>query len=187
MSITIKSIETKPELDPYHRDTGQATQTYIKLYPADGEVYVVQEYDDNATPSDEWHGLVLTYRVYGHPKEDDMRQWLEQALPTLARIADGFERVWDGSNHRGRLDDEAHRLDEQLRQELSEGFPWLDGYSFYRAGDWLYEGYHDRITADTTDAELGAWAAEAEMIAADNDVVLDESALEWMKRARQYA
>jgi hypothetical protein len=187
MSVAIKSVETKPQLDPYHRDTGQATYTVIKLYPEDREIYVVQEYDDNATPSDEWHGLTLTYRVYGWPLEEDMRQWLEQTLPTFARIADGFERVWDGHNYRGRLDDEAHRLDELLRQQLNEGFPWLDGYSFYSAGDWLYDGYAHHITPETTDDQLASWAEDAEAEAEAGHIILDEPAIDWMKRQRDNA
>lgn len=72
--ITIGKIKTKPEHDPYVNIEGVVSRTYLKLDPRDRTVWVTQEYQDNSTLSDEWHGLVSTWCVNSHPTQVEMRR-----------------------------------------------------------------------------------------------------------------
>jgi len=167
---TIGKIETKPERDPYHSDTGGITSTVLKIYE-DGEVIVTQDYNDNATPSDEWHSRTLTFSLE-HVNEDELREYLTDNR-LLERIVTGHSVEWNGNNLVGRLTEDAQDAANDLQDELKEFY--LSVYYYWRAEDWLgqvtpaeYDVYHD-----TTDAELEKIAAE---IANDADGWFDNGA-----------
>ena len=54
MSVKITRVETKPEIDTYHRDTQGLTITEITIDPESMECHISQEYDDNSTSVDKW-------------------------------------------------------------------------------------------------------------------------------------
>lgn len=176
--ITIEQIETRPRLDPYHQDTGQPTTTVIKLYPEEKLVYVLQEYDDHATPSDEWHGLVLTWKVFNWPLKEDMRQFLEENMHLLETIADGWQEVWDGSNFVGRLTPDARSASDNLESLLDRGLP--EGYSFMLVDNWLYPVYANVDLSGVTVAQLEAWAEAAHEQAEHEQIALSGSCLDWL-------
>lgn len=172
-TITIEKIATKPEHDPYTNISGIVSRTYLKLDPRDRTVWVTQEYNDNSTPADEWHGLVLTWPVPGHPTEDAMREWITDNLDRLTRICDGYEVHWDGSNHVGVLDADARAEKESIEFELdnSDGL-FASYYEFWSVEDWTESMLGD-ITATTTDDELRQMARDA-ITALDSTQLLDD-------------
>ena len=182
-TLTIKKIETRPELDPYHRSTGKLTHTVIELYPEDRELYVVQEYDDNATPSDEWHGLTLTWGVDGWPTEETMRRWLEDHLDRFAAIADGWERYWDGHNHVGILSEPARHADDKLREQLNWGIGG-DQYEYWAVEDWIDEAMRSEVHADTTDDEIREMARDWAMT--EPHIVLSGDTDDMIRIATEY-
>lgn len=172
-TITVQSIKTKPEHDPYTNISGIVSRTYLKLDPRDHTVWVTQEYNDNSTPSDEWHGLVLTWQVPGHPTESAMREWIDDNLGNLMRICSGFVSHWDGSNHVGRLNDDARATREAIEFELDNG----DGlfasyYEHWSVEDWTDSMLSD-ISATTTDKELRQMANDA-ITSLDSNQILDD-------------
>lgn len=170
-TLTIGSIVTKPEHDPYTNISGIVSKTVLKLDPRDMTVWVTQEYNDNSTPSDEWHGLVLTWSVQGHPVESSMREWIDEHMAELQRICDGYESVWDGSNHIGRLTDDARTVKEAIEFELNNGEGLFTHYEYWSVESWLESTMSD-IAADTTDEALRAMASEA-ITALDSNQILD--------------
>lgn len=158
-TITIENIVTKPEPDPYHTSTGGISRTYLKLDPRDLTVWVTQEYNDNSTPSDEWHGLILTWRVPGHPTETSMRQWINESMDALTTICDGFESRWDGSNHVGSLSEEARVAKETIEFGFDNDGGPANYYETWDVESWL-ESSMNEITANTTDEQLADFAEQ---------------------------
>ncbi|HMN11818.1 MAG TPA: hypothetical protein PKD55_05780 [Bellilinea sp.] len=185
LEITIGSIDTIPELDPYHRDTNQPSHTVIEFDPDARTVTVDQEYDSGSTTMDRWHNLVLASRISGWPDADELRRELEDpaTLETLAEIAEGWERVWDGSNHVGRLTHDARMAWESLVEELSDAMS-DGGWQFWSTEDYLYEWARERITATTTDAEIDAEIPAIEADAESDRIVISGDARDYLIERR---
>jgi len=115
----IGNINCKPEVDPYHRDTGQLTRSCIRLEPGI-MIDVYQAYDDHATHSDTWHGITLEYVTPVILDEARVRMYLEQASDLLQQIADGHTVSWDGSNHVGGLTPDARDAWWQLCDDIED-------------------------------------------------------------------
>lgn len=170
-TLTILNIETKPEHDPYVNIEGVVSRTFLKLDPRDHTVWVNQEYQDNSTPSDEWHGLVLTWNVNSHPSENEMRQWINDNLSSLTAICDGYDVHWNGHNHVGHLTDDARNLVETFQWEFDNDAGPRNYYEYWQMEDWVQPDY-ETITADSTDEELRILAQQA-ITALDSNQILD--------------
>lgn len=179
MTITIESIFTKPEHDPYTNIEGIVSKTYLKLDPRDRTAWVTQEYQDNSTPIDEWNGLILTWKIYGHPSENDMRQWIEDNMDVLVAICDGFEVVWNGNNHVGSLDDNARFLKESIEFLFDNG-GLINYYESWTVEDWLDSSINE-ISAEMTNEQLKEFAKRAEP---DNSILVDGNILEYITQRR---
>jgi len=186
--LEILSIETKPEHDPYVNIDGIVSRTYLKLDPRDNTIWVTQEYKDNATPAEEWHGLILTWIVPGHPTEDAMRQWIEENMELFQTICNGYEVVWNGNNHTGSLTLEAHAAADAIEYMLDNDQGPLNYYEYWTVESWL-ESVRDDITADMSDEQLAdlaeQWdATEPQMVIGGTDSILEfitqiRDALRW--------
>lgn len=170
-AITVKTIVTKPEADPYHRDTRGISHTVLWLDPRDRTCGVSQEYRTNSTSSDVWHNRVLEFSVSDYPTEDVMREWIEERMADLVAICDGHEVEWDGSNQVGRLTEDARAIRKSLEFELDNG-SLREYYEYWSVEDWTDSMTGD-IAADTTDEDLRRMAQEA-ITALDSNQVLDE-------------
>jgi|GEM_PF-3089020 len=158
-TLTIETISTKPERDPYTNIDGIMSKTTLKLDPRDRTVWVTQEYNDNATPSDEWNGLILTWGVPSHPTETAMRQWITESMGVLITICDGFESRWNGSNHVGSLSEEARAAKEAIEFEFDNDGGPTNYYETWDVEAWL-ESSMNEITATTTDEQLADLAEQ---------------------------
>lgn len=186
MTIKIDSVNTKPGLDVYHRDTQGITRTQVALDPQKRTLWVVQEDDDNATPMNEYLRLVLTFDLGGHPEEADVRAYLggKDAQALLEAVCEGFEVQWDGNNNVGTLTDPASDAWDELYNALNDLAD--SDWACWAAADWLKDSdlEGDGLQADMTDEELDAMAdrllAEAE---SDHVVILDRLS-DYLERRR---
>ena len=181
--VTIKSINCKPELDPYHTDTNGISYTLLRLFE-NGNITVSQEYKDNATPSDEWHYRTLAMHVPQHPLDTQMQQWLNDNLALFQEVYNGFSIMWDGSNFVGKLTDTAYKawLDIQCILEKET----FEHYAFWNAEDWLQ--YYDEleITANATNQEIETMTLAIISDGIDQDIILDKSdIIEYLEQLRQ--
>ncbi len=178
--MIITSIDTRPGVDAYHPE--QSTYTAIKLNPIEREVWVCQENDDNATPMDEYHDLILVLSTRRHPDEDEIRIYLTDN-PLLETVCNGYERVWDGNNIVGRLSDEAKEAWYRIEQEIEE-LPetdwelWMIGdyFSHCSPSDW-------DLSAASTDEEIQKVADDLEQDALREYIILSGSVYKYLKNA----
>lgn len=179
-TIIIKSINTKPEHDPYTRIDGVSSRTVLKLDCRDRTVRVTQEYQDNSMFMTEYNRLVLTWQVNGYPTEADMRQWITDNLESLATICDGFEEHWNGNNMIGRYTEEARAADQGIEYQLDNDGGPVTHYGFWSVESWL-EYSRDEITADMTDEQLAEFANGCEP---GGEIVVDGSILDFITKIR---
>ena len=176
----ITTIDTKPEPDPYHLDTGGYSYTALKIYQ-DGAVEVVQDYNDNATPGDEWHGLTTVLRI-PHIVEDTIEDILEDN-DTIRRIVIGKEQMWSGSNMVGTMTQDAQDALSELDELLNSGY--APQYEYWSSDDWLGNLDADEmgVTSKMTDEEVAALAKSTvnEALASDDfehKIIIDEGEME---------
>lgn len=183
-TITIKSIDTRPDLDVYRRDTNGETYTELTIYPAERMVVVSQEGHSNSQTMDEYHRIDLSERIEGHPDETETREFLEgeegQAL--LARICDGHDREWNGSNWIGTLTKDAQDALEILVGELND-LPASE-WEFWAIDDWASTWADENITGDMTDEQVTAKAAELDALAEAEHVNLSSGAVDYLTGIR---
>lgn len=170
MSMKLIRVETNPEVDPYHSDTNQPTQTILRIYK-NGDYEIVQDYDDHATPMDEWLMQTLAYQIKDRPDQKAAKEYLEseEAVALVNRIHTGHSIEWDGSNHVGRLTDDAAEAVEDLLAAIAS-LPECQ-MTICDAGDW-FSGCEIGVSDATTDSEIEALAEKLEADALAENVIL---------------
>lgn len=120
MTVEIVSIETKPYIDPYHRDTQSLTHTHIRIDPEDMTCSIVQECDNNSTSIDEWNGLIISRRIHSFLDNAQCDTYLksEDGQSLLSKICDEHTVKWNGNNHVGGLSLEGESILDELVEEL---------------------------------------------------------------------
>jgi hypothetical protein len=184
MSVTVYMVETRPELDPFKRDTGGETYTAVKVDPSDRTVYATQEWHDNATPMEEWLDRIVVFLPAIRPDEDELRSLLEsdEGQRLLDAICDGHSIEWDGNNMVGVLTDDASAALDELTG-LIDALPETD-WELWSVEDWLQQADLG-ITAQTTDAELSAMAEEIEREATQDHRILSGDVAEYLRQERE--
>lgn len=167
MSITI--IPVKDDLDLFCKYQGQNDwqPAYIEI---DGDKLSAGYNAEigGGIPFCVWHREVLRYGIPAM-RAGEVNQLLEDIKPLAERIAAGHRVVWDGSNHVGKLDEDASEAEEELEylldQYVPEDGPWM-------AEDWLQDADFSELTADTTDEELSKIAEEWLSVAKSDGVAI---------------
>ena len=182
----LTKCETKPEIDPYHRDTMGETLTVLTIDPRDGEYSLTQEYDDNATSALAWHGVIIEQTLGNscRPDEDEARSYLSspEAVDLVQRILDGHKIEWDGSNHVGRTTDDADAALDELINKL-QNLPASE-WSIWSVDDWCESV---QIIADMTDEQLAQIADDCQTAADDEHVILHGDLLDYLTGRRSEA
>ncbi len=175
--IKITKIDTMPQIDPYHRDTGTPTTTGLIIDPQERTVAIAQDWDDNATPIEEWTGRVLHSKLYARPDEDAARSYLEgdEAQALLERIVDGHSIEWDGNNMTGGLNSDGNEAYNELVNTL-ESLPESE-WSIWQVDDYLNDAVRNIIQPMTTDDELRIQATEIDATAEADHIIIDGDVL----------
>lgn len=110
--ITLRTFDTKHEIDPYKASTGGLTKTACELDPENETIDVFQRRSGDGTTMAYYHGLIIGINLAGEfygeanddPDAEELRGLLigDEGQALLQRIVDGFSAEWDGSNHIGR-------------------------------------------------------------------------------------
>lgn len=174
LAYQIGKIDTTPDVDPYHANTGGQTKTALFIDPARRIVGLYQAEDSGAYSSDVWHSLVLEETLTGYPEASAARELLTDN-PDVIAIISGHAAEWDGSNMVGRLTDEACEAWTRLVKDLNELSEYTPNpVQLWQVDDW-FSGVSDAdlgLHAGMTDAEITALAEKLENDARDNNAII---------------
>ena len=90
-----------------------------------------------------------------------MREWIEENMSSFVSICDGYESIWNGSNHVGRLTDDARAIQETIEFMLDNDAGPMTYYDTWNVESWM-ESTLGEITAEMTDEQLKDFADAAE-------------------------
>lgn len=182
--ITITSVETKPQLDPYHRDTGGETSTQLWIDPDKRHAGIHQIMDQGAIDAAIWHNLIVTAGFDIRPDEKRTDEYLHstEAQTLLCRICDGHTTEWNGNNIVGQLNNDAENALADLFGAI-ENLPDCD-WTLWSADDWLSEVLDDYVSADTTDEKITQIAAELKAEANNEHIIIMEDIADYLMEER---
>ena len=99
--------------------THSAERIILRLDPKKRKVTLTtRSHDIGGTLESVYHRRQHEYRVDKQVDATRFRAWLEKHSDLLRRICDGHTVEWDGSNHVGRLTDDAREASEELQHLL---------------------------------------------------------------------
>jgi len=182
--VKVRTVNTKPEADYYHRDTVTPTKSVLCIDPKERSVWVDQEADTGSTTMDRWHNIIVVLTLDTRPDEEDLRDYLNsyEGQSKLRRICDGHERIWDGNNIVGRLNDDAFLAFTDMQcdiQKLPES-RWV----LWDIEEWLQDSIE--ISKNTSNDTINAIAEEYENIAKNDFIVLNAPIDEYLWNVRAF-
>lgn len=142
----------------YERYAGQtsAQPCYVALDLRTHEVWAGVNHEiGNAVPADVWHGRVRRYAI-PLVQPETANQIIAHIGADLARVLDGSEIVYDGSNSVGRLSPDAEAAEESIMDTI-ESFD-SDVHVWDDPAAWL-EPVMDVVRTDLEDGESAATVA----------------------------
>ncbi len=164
--FTIQYINTIPEIDAYHQDTGAATLTRLAIDCRDRRIRVRQVDNDGSVLMAEHDGHIIAAYSKGHPKDSYVEEWIREHTEEIIRILDHYE---DGRRA------SFPGLDEDAIYNLIRSFEFLceqnDYYSLVSAVDYLQFEGDCGVRADMTDQELADLAIGIELDADDGSIL----------------
>lgn len=187
-AVQVESVSTRPEADSYHTNTGGITSTHMCIRPSDRSVLVYQREDTGVQSPEKYHQIVIDRRINesSHPPDKDALEVFlesEEGQAHLAAICDGHREVWDGHNTVGRLSSDAEEHLAALLDEIDH-LPQSD-WTMWAVSEWLCDWAGGAINADTTDEAIKTMAAECEVGARKEHVVLDGDVEDYLRERRQ--
>lgn len=163
--------EWSPSLELFIDESGSATLIASQRHSS-----------DNATLMTVWHGrdhewrAVLSQGSLQIPSRKAIEELAVKLQPLVDRLVAGRSVDCDGSNHVGRLTDDADEAREEIDDifsRLEDGEAWArDDLDAFDADDWICGAEYDGITATTTDEEIEEIAARDEAEARANGIIL---------------
>ena len=157
------------DLTPSITCSGANTDVYF-----DAENLEVYEFSTvgSGTPMLAYHGRHLHLGKVNSEIADDAayREFVETVQEKLLEVANGLTVEWDGSNHVGRLADNAQELLNSIREEWSE----IEVATFWDAAEWFAPVRGDVASEMTEEGfDLDAWTAEQVEYAKGEDAHLN--------------
>ncbi|TQV62730.1 MAG: hypothetical protein FNT15_05840, partial [Sulfurovum sp.] len=146
MNITINTTNLRNELIPlYEKYSGQFNEqpAYVEM---DEDGNVCADYSGeigNAEPMSVWNGRTLQWSVDAAANGDSLADLLESAKvkSLLERVYQGHDVHWDGSNHVGRLNDDAEEASNALDEIFSPASGEYSVMEVWGAQDWISAGF----------------------------------------------
>lgn len=135
----------------------------------------------NAVPMSVWHGRIIRISVPAEIHGPSLAEYLQlpETVAQLEQICDGYDERWDGSNHIGRLTEDAHAVAEQLERDIAEDVMVCE---VAEVGDWLFSSnrldaiWEPHMTIEQAVAECEASAEENWFIDGDIEEALIDQA-----------
>lgn len=171
MAKTIKLNEVTAKYALYGQFDGQTKDCYIWLDCDSATMGAAYNSEiGNAVPSDVYHGLVRRYYLPYPIYSDSANGLMADILPLAQRVCAGFEVVWDGHNHVGKLSDDALQAESEIEHLIEQSLDEeSDAIKVWDAADWLADT--DPLTVAE---ELGITADMSE----DDVLALEDKAVE---------
>ena len=189
--IKTNADEIRAEFAPlYSRYSGQVNPqpAHIEINPEQqGMVAEFNPEIGNAVPMNVWHGRAYRVSISPYYTGKQVAEILENVdFQNMAqRVFDGYSCAYDGSNHNGRLTDDAKAALEEMERFLQEMDQYLNvsdsGVSVYAPEDWFSE-LPD--LAGKSDDELSTIADQFRTEAESDNVCIDGDILRFLKDRR---
>lgn len=133
----------------YRKYDGQVNPqpAYLELDSEGGVLVYADPTIGSGMSFDVWHGRSLCWPIPWNLSVTGIDWMLDKYAETLQKIHDGHTVEWDGSNHVGRLTDEAKELSDDLDFEL-DGRAIFDESHFdqiWDAVDWFGNDFEDTL------------------------------------------
>ncbi len=158
MRNTIPEYENTTDLieeDPFNNH--YQADIYLSVDWENEEVGVETYYRDNSTPGDVWHGLRRLIKLPNNVDPRYLKDDVDELLPRIESICEGYESYYDGHNNKGRLSDEAtqelYSLEYDIERNPYKFFHLLEEGGLWDANEWFVDRI-DELTAKTTDEEI---------------------------------
>jgi len=169
-SVTIKPVTGKRALFCHYKGQFSPQDCFVELDCEERTLSASYNGEiGNSIPFRVYHRRCIRWTI---PclTADAANALLEELADEAAIVCDGYESVWDGHNHIGKLDDDARAASETI-QATCEGGSWSDHEIIsppWHAGDW-YEPVNVEqelgITVETTNEQLAELAEREESAA----------------------
>ena len=112
----------------HHQDQTDPQPGRIWL-PIGGRIVCGYDADPESVTMAVHHGTTRQYDITPYISRTNLDGVLDHLKPLLQRVAAGLTRKWDGSNHIGRMTEDAAEAEEDIRY-------WLDHYEPDMDGPW---------------------------------------------------
>lgn len=137
--IKIEHLPQNADTLPLYTCGIQGPQSAYLYLTETGHVYVAPGGSDTVSgvPMDIWHGRRLRWPLSPYLTREQVIELLDdpQVHELLERVHAGHRVEWDGSNHVGRLSEDALDAAEELRQYLEANY--LPDTPVWAVDDWL--------------------------------------------------
>jgi hypothetical protein len=176
-TITIDTTNLRGETAPlYHRYPNQ-TQSQPAYIEIDEDGNVGADFAGkigNAQTFAVWHRRTLQWNVRPEVRGDLLADFLEspEIVALLERVHAGHSVEWDGNNHVGRLDDDAHEALDAVEEAIQDQLYGDDGcVAVYGVAEWLFD--NGSLADCWTDQPLATAVSEVEAGAQSEGAHLD--------------
>lgn len=128
LNIVFNAAEINERFPVFCKYPGQfqAQPAFIYLDLRDGECGADYNAAISGTPADQWHDIVLTFKIPAELTADQIETIINDNADKFQTILNGAAVEWDGSNNRGVLNDDARAAFDSL-DHYGEGFLY-DGF-----------------------------------------------------------
>ena len=188
MPVTITTPAKSDRAPLYHKYPREinAQDAYLEIDTQDDTACWSSDPEiGNAVPMAVWHQLVHRVPCSNCLTGEQIAMLTEELRPLIQRVCDGSDSDWDGHNYIGTLDNDAAEalaeIESRLDPENEEGdaqvwetADWLLGQTNSHRDVLQYAG----LTPTSTPEEISAAAADTELDADHDDVVLDGDSVE---------
>nr|WP_294560132.1 hypothetical protein [uncultured Rhodopila sp.] len=180
MPVTINPVQAHDELHCQYSGQSGPQDCYLYLDCDKAELSCGYNAEiGNGISFDVYHGRTLRWKI---PclTADSANALMQEVSDEAQAIVDGYECVWDGHNHVGKLTDDAVEAREAIGRAIDRPWSEYDTVEVWDAADWFQVNI-DGLTADTTDEELAELAKREDADAAPRII---EGTLEYLTARR---
>jgi hypothetical protein len=158
MKNVVKLYENMTDLveeDPYNNN--QQCGIFLYIDWENETVDVETHYRDGTTPFAVYHNRATQIKLPHNIDAQEIRSNINELLPILNKISDGFDTEWNGHNWIGKFteksEEKLNNLIYEIEEYPSKYFNTNDNIGLWGANDWFVDKI-DEITASATNNEI---------------------------------